>query len=88
MSPFTNCYENQIKAYNTCNSQALYVRAQVEQNQTAYVGIKALAMHLLVFNWLKFLEIQNVGNHFKLLAKVRAQEKKNYFHKRDNETME
>lgn len=32
--------------------------------------------------------MQNKGNHFKLLAKVRAQEKKNYFHKRYNETME
>lgn len=30
MSPFTNAYKNQIKAYNTCNSQVLFVRAQVE----------------------------------------------------------
>ena len=29
--------------------------------------------------------MQNKGNHFKLLAKVRAQQKKNYFH--NNETM-
>ena len=50
MSPFTNAYKNQIKAYNASNSQALFVRAQAEMNQTAYVGIKTLAMHLLVFN--------------------------------------
>ena len=50
MSPFTNAYKNQIKAYNTCNSQVLFVRAQVEMNQTAYLGIKTLTMHLLVFN--------------------------------------
>lgn len=31
--------------------------------------------------------MQNKGNRFKLLAKVRAQQKKKYFHKRYNETM-